>query len=39
MTISEADALAGGLSSIGIYMVMALVLLVKPQEGCSVPTG
>ena len=31
MPISEADALAGGLSSVGIYMVMALVLLVKPQ--------
>ncbi len=31
MTISQADALAGGLSSMGIYLVMALVLLIKPQ--------
>ena len=31
MTVSQADALAGGLSSMGIYLVMALVLLIKPQ--------
>jgi branched-chain amino acid transport system permease protein len=31
MSVSQADALAGGLSSMGIYLVMALVLLVKPQ--------
>jgi branched-chain amino acid transport system permease protein len=31
MTISEADALAGGLSSMGIYLVMALVLLIRPE--------
>jgi branched-chain amino acid transport system permease protein len=31
MTVSQADALAGGLSSMGIYLVMALVLLVRPQ--------
>ena len=31
MTVSEADALGGGLSSVGIYMVMAVVLLIKPQ--------
>ena len=31
MPMSEADALAGGLSSVGIYLVMALVLLIRPQ--------
>ena len=31
MSVSQADALAGGLSSMGIYLVMALVLLIKPQ--------
>ncbi len=31
MTISEADALGAGLSSMGIYLVMALVLLIRPQ--------
>jgi branched-chain amino acid transport system permease protein len=31
MTISQADALAAGLSSMGIYLVMALVLLIKPE--------
>jgi branched-chain amino acid transport system permease protein len=31
MTVSEADALAGGLSSMGIYFVMALVLLIRPE--------
>lgn len=28
---SEADALAAGLSSMGVYMLMALVLLVRPK--------
>lgn len=31
MNASEADALGAGLSSMGIYLVMALVLLVRPQ--------
>lgn len=31
MSGSEADALGGGLSSMGIYLVMALVLLIRPQ--------
>lgn len=31
MTASEADALGAGLSSMGIYLVMALVLLIRPQ--------
>ncbi len=31
MNASEADALGAGLSSMGIYLVMALVLLIKPQ--------
>ncbi|HWV53636.1 branched-chain amino acid ABC transporter permease [Pseudorhodoplanes sp.] len=31
MNASEADALGAGLSSMGIYMVMALVLLIRPQ--------
>ncbi|KJC60330.1 ABC transporter permease [Bradyrhizobium sp. LTSPM299] len=31
MTTSQADALATGLSSMGIYLLMALVLLIKPQ--------
>ena len=31
MTTSQADALAAGLSSMGIYLIMALVLLIKPQ--------
>ncbi len=31
MTVSEADALGAGLSSMGIYLVMALVLLFRPQ--------
>jgi branched-chain amino acid transport system permease protein len=29
--VSQADALAAGLASMGIYMLMALVLLVRPQ--------
>jgi branched-chain amino acid transport system permease protein len=31
MTTSQADALAAGLSAMGIYLVMAVVLLIKPQ--------
>lgn len=31
MTGSEADALAAGLSSMGVYLLMALVLLVRPK--------
>jgi branched-chain amino acid transport system permease protein len=31
MSGSEADALGAGLSSMGIYLVMALVLLIRPQ--------
>jgi branched-chain amino acid transport system permease protein len=31
MTASQADALGAGLSSMGIYLVMALVLLIRPQ--------
>jgi branched-chain amino acid transport system permease protein len=31
MSISQADALGGGLSSMGIYLVMAAVLLVRPK--------
>lgn len=31
MEASAADALGGGLSSLGIYLLMALVLLVKPR--------
>jgi len=31
MTVSAADALGGGLSSMGIYLIMALVLLIRPQ--------
>ena len=31
MNPSEADALAGGLSSMGIYLLMAIVLLVRPK--------
>jgi branched-chain amino acid transport system permease protein len=31
MSTSEADALGGGLSSIGIYLVMVLVLLIRPE--------
>ncbi|CAM5763250.1 branched-chain amino acid ABC transporter permease [Bosea minatitlanensis] len=31
MTGSEADALAAGLSSMGIYLLMAVVLLVRPK--------
>ena len=31
MNSSQADALAAGLSSMGIYLIMALVLLIKPQ--------
>jgi branched-chain amino acid transport system permease protein len=31
MTGSEADALAAGLSSMGIYLLMAIVLLVRPK--------
>ena len=31
MTVSQADALGAGLSSMGIYLVMALVLLIRPQ--------
>jgi branched-chain amino acid transport system permease protein len=31
MAASDADALAGGLSSMGIYLVMALVLLIRPE--------
>ena len=31
MTVSEADALGAGLSSMGIYLVMALVLMIRPE--------
>jgi branched-chain amino acid transport system permease protein len=31
MTGSEADALAGGISAMGVYLLMALVLLVRPK--------
>jgi branched-chain amino acid transport system permease protein len=31
MNASEADALGSGLSSMGIYLVMALVLLIRPE--------
>lgn len=31
MTVSQADALGSGLSSMGIYLVMAMVLLIRPQ--------
>jgi branched-chain amino acid transport system permease protein len=31
MEASAADALGGGLSSLGVYLLMALVLLVKPR--------
>jgi branched-chain amino acid transport system permease protein len=31
LSISQADALGAGLSSMGIYLVMALVLLIRPQ--------
>jgi branched-chain amino acid transport system permease protein len=31
MTTSQANALGAGLSSMGIYLIMALVLLIKPQ--------
>jgi branched-chain amino acid transport system permease protein len=31
MTVSQADALGAGLSSMGIYLVMAAVLLIRPQ--------
>lgn len=31
MSASDADALGAGLSSMGIYLVMAVVLLVRPQ--------
>jgi branched-chain amino acid transport system permease protein len=31
MTIAQADALGAGLSSMGIYLVMAVVLLIRPQ--------
>ncbi len=31
MAASEADALGAGVSSMGIYLVMALVLLIRPQ--------
>jgi branched-chain amino acid transport system permease protein len=31
MAVSQADALGAGLSSMGIYLVMALVLLIRPQ--------
>ena len=31
MAASEADALGGGLSSMGVYLLMAIVLLVKPK--------
>lgn len=34
MSASEADALGAGVSSMGIYLVTALVLLIRPQ-GCS----
>lgn len=37
MTTSQADALAAGLSSMGIYLIMALVLLIKPQGLFSGP--
>jgi branched-chain amino acid transport system permease protein len=31
MAGSEADALGAGLASMGVYLLMALVLLVKPR--------
>ena len=31
MNNSEADALAAGVSAMGIYLVMAIVLLVRPK--------
>ena len=31
MTGPDADALAAGLSAMGVYMLMALVLLIKPK--------
>ena len=31
MTGSEADALAGGVSAMGVYLLMAIVLLVRPK--------
>jgi branched-chain amino acid transport system permease protein len=31
MTGSEADALASGISAMGVYLLMALVLLIKPK--------
>lgn len=31
LNASEADALGGGLSSMGVYLLMALVLLVRPK--------
>jgi branched-chain amino acid transport system permease protein len=38
MTASEADALGAGLSSMGIYLVMALVLLIRPQGLIRAPS-
>ena len=31
MSVAQADALGAGLSSMGIYLVMAAVLLIRPQ--------
>ncbi|HMN70354.1 MAG TPA: branched-chain amino acid ABC transporter permease [Rhodoblastus sp.] len=31
MQVADADALAGGLSSMGVYLLMALVLLARPK--------
>ena len=31
MPVADADALGGGVSSMGIYLIMALVLLIRPQ--------
>jgi len=31
MAGSEADALASGISAMGVYLLMALVLLIKPK--------
>jgi branched-chain amino acid transport system permease protein len=31
MSASNADAIGGGLSSMGVYLLMAVVLLCRPQ--------
>jgi branched-chain amino acid transport system permease protein len=37
MAASDADALGAGFSSIAIYLLMALVLIVKPQGLVAAP--